>query len=330
MNPIKQGLKWGYTQAAARFGAHRKQEAQPRLWVLMYHRILPKTDPRYALEEPGMLVTPETFNQHLDWVKQQFEVVDLLTWVNKAQQGEPLPNKACAITFDDGWRDNYEFALPLLQQHQVSATLFAVADKIGTDFRFWPNIVSELVAVNAPQLKAHPYFQAASSLAERGFDREGIAQVIAELKQHSEAEIFTALDAIGWQQALADSEPPLMDWSQLIEMADSGWVSIGSHTCTHQRLNKGLDASALSAEVEHSRTSLEAILQRPVPLFCFPNGDYDLAALERVQQTYLAAVTTRKGINRSGQGQWHEMTRIALHEDASNTRQKFLARLSAW
>ncbi|MCH8533144.1 MAG: polysaccharide deacetylase family protein [Saccharospirillum sp.] len=330
MNPIKQGLKWGYTQAAARLGAHRKHQAEPRLWVLMYHRILPKDDPRFALEEPGMLVTPATFSQHLEWVKQEFEVVDLQDWVRKAQQGEPLPNKACAITFDDGWRDNYEFALPLLREHQIPATLFAVADKIGSDFRFWPNIVSELVAARAPQLANHPYFQEAASLAERGFDREGIARVIAGLKQYSEVEIFAALEAIGWQQALAASEPPLMDWPQLLEMADSGWVTIGSHTCTHQRLDKGLDAAALAEEVEASRVKLEAWLQRPVPLFCFPNGDYDAAALGAVEKTYQAAVTTRKGINTAGQGNWHELLRIGLHEDGSGTKQRFLAKMAAW
>ena len=330
MSPVKQALKWGYTLAAARFGAHRRHQKQPRLWVLMYHRVLPKGDPRYALEEPGMLVTPETFSQHLEWVKEQFEVVDLADWVTKAQQGEPLPNKACAITFDDGWRDNYEFALPLLEQHRVPATLFAVADKIGTDFRFWPNIVSELVAGKAPQLGEHPYFKEAASLAEHGFDREGIAQVIAGLKQYSEAEIFKALEGIGWQQALSTSEPALMDWQQLQEMADSGWVTIGSHTCTHQRLDKGFDASALVEEVEASRAKLEARLQRPVPLFCFPNGDYDAAALGVVERCYQAAVTTRKGINVVGQGSWHELLRVGLHEDGSGTKRGFLAKMAGW
>jgi peptidoglycan/xylan/chitin deacetylase (PgdA/CDA1 family) len=330
MNPLKAALKWGYTLAAAQLGEHRRSASAPRLWVLMYHRVLPADDPRYALEEPGMLVTPTTLDLHLSIVKQQFEVVDLHQWVEKAEQGQPLPAKACAITFDDGWLDNYEFALPLLQRHQVPATLFAVADKIGTSFRFWPNIVSELVAARAPQLREHPMLAEAESLAQQGYSREGIAHVIAGLKQYSEAQIFEALNAIGWQKALDGGNRALMNQVEITELANSGWVSIGSHTCTHQRLDKGLNASGIKDEVVNSRAKLEQLLQRPVPLFCFPNGDYNPEALARVKETYQAAVTTQKGINKADDRNWHELKRIALHEDGSNTRQKFLAKLAAW
>jgi peptidoglycan/xylan/chitin deacetylase (PgdA/CDA1 family) len=330
MNPLKAVIKSGYTLAAAQLGEHRRSASTPRLWVLMYHRVLPADDSRYALEEPGMLVTPATLDLHLTIARQLFEVVDLQQWVSKAEQGLPLPDKACAITFDDGWLDNYEFALPILQRHQVPATLFAVADKVGTSFRFWPNIVSELVAARASQLNDHPMFTEASALAEQGFSREGIAQVIAGLKQYSEARIFETLDAIGWQQALHESKPALMNQAEISELANSGCVSIGSHTCTHQRLDKGLNTKAIEEEVVSSREKLERMLERPVPLFCFPNGDYNDEALARVKATYQGAVTTQKGVNKANEGNWHELKRIALHEDGSNTRQKFLAKLAAW
>lgn len=330
MRLIKDSLKWGFNIAASRFGEHRQRSDVPKLWILMYHRVLPRTDPRYRVEEPGMLVTPESLDMQLSIIKELFTVVDLADWLRNAEAGEALPDKACAITFDDGWLDNHEHALPLLQKHQVPATLFAVADKVGTSFRFWPNIVSELVAQNAAALDKHTLFVDAAKLARNGFTRGGIAQVIDRLKAHTEAEIFAALNAINWQESLRSNEPALMSWAQIKQLHDSGLVTIGSHTATHQRLNKHLGGAALDMEIIKSRTTLEQQLQSPVNLFCFPNGDYDSAALSRVRSTYDAAVTTSRGINKADQLNRHELSRIALHEDGSNTRHKFLARLSGW
>lgn len=330
MRTVRQVAKGAYTMAASYFGEHRRSRRESRLWVLMYHRVLPKSDPRYAVEEPGMLVTPETLKMHLEEVKHRFSVVSLSDWVDKARRGEPLPAKACAITFDDGWLDNYEYALPLLKENQVPATLFAVADKVSTDFRFWPNIVSELVAARSPALALHPLLADAHQLAQRGYTRDELASVIHRLKEHSEATLYEALDSIEWQQALPGNKPVLMNWEQLHTMVDSGWVEVGSHTCSHLRLDKGLDQKVLEKEIHSSRTTIEKAMKRPAPLFCFPNGDYDSRALRLVREGYVAAVTTQRGINYADRFNPHEIQRIALHEDGSNTRQKFLARLSGW
>jgi len=327
---IKQLAKLGFTLAASQFGEHNRPNTEPKLWVLNYHRILPKTDGRYTLEEPGMVVTPQVFSMHLQEAKKLFELVSLTEWLAKANSGGSLPAKACAITFDDGWLDNYQYALPILQQQQVPATLFAVADKIGTLFRFWPNIVSELIALKSTALRNHPLLADAAHLIEVPYSVERVADCILQLKVYSEDQLFTALEAIDWSTELAEATPALMDWNQLAAMQQSGLIDIGSHTCTHRRLNKGLEPSVLDYEIATSRTRMEQQLGQPIPLFCFPNGEYNSEVLERVQFTYQAAVTTQAGINRLKSLQRHELLRIRLHNDASNTPAKFRARLSGW
>ncbi len=79
-----------------------------------------------------MIVTPDSFRQQLRIIKQLFTVMPLSEWSRRQAEGKPLPQRACAITFDDGWRDNFEYALPILQQEQTPATVFAVAGMIGT------------------------------------------------------------------------------------------------------------------------------------------------------------------------------------------------------
>lgn len=333
---MKQLLKQCALSAANQFGPHRFSIGRdPQLWVLMYHRILPKDDIRYRLEEPGMIVTPDTFAMHLRELKLHFEVMDLAEWLALRASGQPLPRRACAITFDDGWYDNYEYALPIIQQEKIPATLFAVVEKIGTQFQFWPNLVSALLASKATQAMAkHPVFaralQQVPAVTDTG-DREYIAAVIHALKQTSDADIFAALAAIEWQQHLAFELPRgLMNWDELRVMANSGFINVGSHTCNHKRLNANLPAADILHEIVDSKTLLGQQLPNAVDIFCFPNGDYNDVALDAVSNTYTAAVTTRRGIVNGRSTPAHQLCRIGLHENVSHTARLLGARLSGW
>jgi peptidoglycan/xylan/chitin deacetylase (PgdA/CDA1 family) len=310
------------------FGAHRRSCAEDRLWILMYHRILPREDERFVLEEPGMVVQPDSFEMHLRELKRHFDVLSLGDWVTAKERGEALPKRACAITFDDGWLDNYEYAFPALKASQVPATLFAVAEKIGTKFQFWPNIVAGLLHAGAGrEMARHPVF--AGAIQGHEIAREDIATCINHLKARSDEELFQALADIGWESKIEPS-PALMDWDQLREMQSSGLVEVGSHTCSHRRLNAHLAQDALFHEIVHSKEILEKQTGQPVNLFCFPNGDYTPAVLDLVRKHYQAAVTTQSGINHEGSIHPHELTRIGMHDDISNTSRRFNARLSGW
>ncbi len=333
-NPLKSLIKPALISFASQFGPHIRHSRQEKLWVLMYHRILPATDSRFQQEEPGMLVTPDSLAMHLREIKKHFEVVSLGDWVKAKEKGEKLPTKACAITFDDGWLDNFEFALPVLKAESTPATLFAVAEKIGTEFQFWPNIIAMLLLSGANKTMCkHPFFnQLASQLDNlpKHPNRDQLANIILQLKQFSDKDIFDALAEINWQELCAEKPlPALMDWAQLKAMQDSGLVEIGSHTCTHRRLTNALNTEDLRHEIITSKTILEERLHKPVNLFCFPNGDYNSEALVLVKEHYQAAVTTRRGINVTPK-EFHELTRIGLHDEVSHTKALFRSRLSGW
>ena len=334
-NNLKSLLKTAATGLADQFGPHRSRPTSPKLWVLMYHRILPKDDPRFSLEEPGMIVTPETFEMHIREAKRHFDVISLSEWIDLKQQGLQLPKKACAITFDDGWADNYEYALPILKGSDTPATLFAVAEKIGTDFQFWPNSISALLLTgHTAELNRHPLFaEVGAQFPNKGkvIDREYAAAYIHQLKSFSDEAIFSALEDIRSADLLAGQLPnALMTWEELNAMHASGLVVIGSHTCNHMRLSVDLSAPQMRHEIENSKKILEQQLPASANLFCFPNGDYNQAALHLVQNTYEAAVTTKRGINSANTCAPHELTRIGIHEEVSDSPRRFGARLSGW
>jgi peptidoglycan/xylan/chitin deacetylase (PgdA/CDA1 family) len=330
MNPLKRLLKSTATSIASRYGLHHRALAQPHLWVLMYHRILPADDPRFAAEEPGMVVTPETFDMHLREAKKYFEILSLKEWVQLKQTTTQLPRKACVITFDDGWLDNFQFALPILKQHAVPATLFAVAEKIGTDFQFWPNIILWLLFNGRlSALQTHPLFGNSITNKNPVLNREFAASCILKLKQFSDKEIFTALEEVNQgNNILSDMPRALMNWDELKFMQQSGLIDVGSHTCNHKRLTDRLTTAELQHEITSSKAILENQLNQKIDLFCFPNGDYNQAALALVKSTYAAAVTTQKGIVSNNNFSLHELKRIGLHEQVSRTPRDFGARLS--
>jgi peptidoglycan/xylan/chitin deacetylase (PgdA/CDA1 family) len=322
-------------RGAATVGPHRWRTRKPRLWVLMYHRVLPSSDARVNTEEPGMIVTPETFQRHLDWLQMDFDVVSLGEWVQRMTRREPVPRRAAAITFDDGWRDNHEFALPILRRAGVPATVFAVSHMIGTEAVFWPNQLIRMLRKNGLDATArHLSLEWLRNIVPDAHDRpltpDEISRVIEACKSLSDDELRSRLDRAAESLALPPiSPPPLMDWAQLREMADSGLIEVGSHTCRHTRLNDATPTGITAQEILESKSRLERSLARPIRLFCYPNGDVSALALALVQEHYDAAVTTRSGINGAATP-LHALRRVSIHEGVAREPHEFFARLSTW
>ena len=297
----------------------------------MYHRILPESDSRFADEEPGMVVTPDTFRAHLEILREFFELMSLSEWHERQQSGKTLPIRACAITFDDGWRDNYEYALPILSEKCTPATVFAVAEMIGTARRFWPNRIAHLIKYHQRELielAEADWLGTHLRTLEHAAERERMAAVIAICKQMSDAELEHRLNHLEPNICTHTTPAPaLMDWEQLREMSSSGHIEIGSHTNNHLRLLPSLDTEITRREIVGSKTLLETKLDRPIRTFCYPNGDTSDLALRIVRENYTMAVTTQRGIN-NARTRAHQLHRIGVHEDTSSTRNGFLASLS--
>ncbi|MHB8454704.1 MAG: polysaccharide deacetylase family protein [Acidiferrobacterales bacterium] len=311
------------------------------LLVLMYHRVLPPGDIRLTNEQPGMYVYPETFRLHLATLKKFFQPVRLDDWIRAARENTPLPDKAVAITFDDGWKDNFEHAYPVLADENVPATIFLVSDMIGTDRLFWPE---RLAAVLRQGLAIHgiglystnavrwlnrlriPMPASADALTPEVLDRIiNRVKVLDDLTaSRNIEEMATCLGTHNYP-----SNPEILNWEQVREMVRSGLISVGSHTRRHTRMSEALSADCLYDEIVESRHIIERNVGCEVNLFCYPNGDTTTESRSLVSRHYLGACSTVSG--------WHAINadrfmirRIGLHQDIARDETSFLARLSGW
>ncbi len=308
---------------------------RPSLTILTYHRILPADHPARATEQPGMYVSPDALAMQLRVLKQHFTLIGLGDWLGLRASGAELPDRACCITFDDGWRDNYDYGLPVLVAAGVPATVFLVTDFIGSSYRFWPNRLAQLLGrLVVSDMRVLPA-ELCGLLVRAGFVPTGapdiaqIDRVIAACKSLSDAAMISLLDA-------AESLVPvvagggsrdLLDETEILAMRDSGLVQFGSHSRRHTRLLPGLTPVQLEDELRGSRSRLEQMVGQPADIFCYPNGDCSPAALALVRTVYRAAVTTVPGWN-GPQSDLHLLRRMSVHEDIAADKASFLARVA--
>ena len=331
--------KRGVVHAVARLAPLTWRWRKPgSLVVLMYHRVLPKDSPLRKTEQPGMYVSPETLDLHLTELERRFELVHLDEWLRRAKQGAALPRIACAITFDDGWRDNYDFALPVLVKHQAPATIFLVSSYIGTAQRFWPNRLIELILRESAQPNSVPFPNKLRSLIEPVLAQgrrtqvgvEEIAPVIRQALSFDEDEIRRLVESADDRDTKCDEDGrDMLDAREIGLMTGTGLIRFGSHSATHFRLDANATETTLAAEIVESRNQLQKICGQPIELFCYPNGISSASSVDWVSRHYLGAVNTDTGWHASGANSYL-IPRIRLHDDITSTPDAFLARLSGW
>jgi peptidoglycan/xylan/chitin deacetylase (PgdA/CDA1 family) len=313
-----------------------RMRSSPRLLVLMYHRVLPAADADRAMEQAGMFVSPASLAMHLDTLAALgFSFHHLDDWIDAADAGRPPAGLCCAVTFDDGWRDNYDHAFPVLRARRVPATIFLVSDMVGQAYSFWPNRLSVLLSGGgARSLAAAPAWlrDALHRLAPRagdvGLDSAAIDAVIGCCKSHSDAEMLDIVSACERASGLsAPSRRTLMDWQEIGELRQSGLIRFGSHTRRHSRLSKLATRAELLDELAGSRQIIAHHLGEAPRLFCYPNGDVTPEAAGLVREHFRAAVTTARGWYRYGRDR-HTIPRVGLHEDVAASRAAFVARLA--
>lgn len=279
-----------------------------RALILMYHRVLPPPRGAAGFVQPGMYVTPETFERHLQWLTAHFEVLPLRSLVEKwARNDWDDETRYCAITFDDGWLDNYVHAYPLLRAYGVPATIFLPTALIGTCEWLWSDRLGYLLSAAAPR--------------RAGLDVDASIERAKKLPPVERDELIDRLaDESGIR---VPQDRCFLDWNEVREMAQGG-VDFASHTSSHAILTT-LDREALHHELRRPLDVLARELHSFAPMLAYPNGDHTATVVDAARRAgYAAAVTTQPGIESRAPADRLRLRRVGAHEDVSRTIPLFM------
>jgi L-malate glycosyltransferase len=282
--PVRSAAKWLCGPGAA---------------IFSLHRVLPRGSQCFDTE---MCTSEDAFSDFLDWLAENYQVVPLREVAERKDETSADGKRPyCALTFDDGWHDNFAYAFPHLKRRGLSATIFLPTRFIGTNRRFWQErlwlCLQELKNEDARReviervARRLPWFP-----PEKG-DRASYRFLRRWLltRPGAEAEDFAARVAESAGLAGAFSDRAFVNWDEVKQMQASG-LQFGSHTLNHTLLPNASPSEA-EKEVQESLEELRGRIGNDVPGFAYPWGAWGISALDKVRHSgYEFAVTTKPGL----------------------------------
>lgn len=263
----------------------------------MYHGISPQS------------ITPDAFADQLDYIVSHFDTY----WASELpiliERIDSLRRPAIVLTFDDGLRNNLTYAAPLLDRYRAKATFYLVSDLLDGRSMLWNHELRCRLAL-MDNVDLPPSIGPFSSSRETRWQE--ICAFVESVKRWSNDQRLTLLGTL--RERLPS--PRYADWMrdeyEIMGTIDArglpGVIEIGSHTRTHPMLDRLSQDDAID-EIVGSRRRLESALGRPVPTFCYPNGQFSEKVVEIVGRSYTAAVTVEQGLVRKGDP-LHRLKRI--------------------
>jgi peptidoglycan/xylan/chitin deacetylase (PgdA/CDA1 family) len=283
--------------------------------ILMFHHVRPATpgafQPNRILE-----IEPAFLDAVLGRVRERgYEFVAMDEVPARLSAGGTM-KPFVALTFDDGYRDNAEHALPVLRRHGAPFTLYAANGFAEASEPLWWRVAERaLLLLETVETPAGAIRLTDHGARRRAFDAL-MAAARAEPWEATKAR-FAALAADAGLAPLAETARECLDWDALAGLAAEPLCTIGAHTICHPLLAR-MDIEGARREIDVSRRTLEARLGRPVRHLAYPVGDAAAAgprefALAR-ELGFATAVTTRPGVLFADHGAHpHALPRVSVN-----------------
>lgn len=294
-----------------------------RLCVLNYHRILQSADP-FLDSEPDI----ETFHWQMELLASCFNVMPLAEALDCLTK-ERMPPRAVCISFDDGYRSVHDLALPILKKFALPATVFVTSGYIDGDNMWNDRIIEAVQRLPAGELDLREMglgMHSVRRMADRKVTVNRLTEMSKYLPPKARADLPKKLEELVGNNL---GRGLMLTGEMVSSLAQQG-MEIGAHTVSHPILMSLEDEDA-QYEIRGSKQQLEAITEKPVHLFAYPNGklgkDFDRRHVQMAKEAgFTAAFTTSRG---AATGR-HDRFQLPRSRPWDATPSRFAFRLLRW
>lgn len=260
-----------------------------KLPILMYHRVLARPDPLLPELPDARLV-----DRQMRAIAETFNVLPLDEAIERLAQGR-LPPRPMAITFDDGYRDNHDVALPILRRHGLCASFFVSTGFLDGGRMFNDTVIEWVRQLPAGPIELPQWGVTGLAVHDDASRIEAIERLVSAVKYRSQHERDAFCAELQQRARVPLPDTLMMTAEQLRGLVEQG-MSVGGHTVTHPILQRLADDEARD-EIVRNRDELEAITGVRPTCFAFPNGkplaDFGAAHVAMVREAgYQAALST--------------------------------------
>ena len=299
--------------------------------IVTYHRVLKSHQLiNFPFDDDLVEVTTEELESQLKYLSRNFDVISFADVIAFIDGKSILPKRPLLITFDDGFRDNYENAFPIIKAINVPVTMILATDYIGENKTFWYDWLAFIVYnVNAEVLFLDDKNITFDLTGEKDKRRIVYFKIMKHLKNVTNEKRLQLLAGLNENYgSIYDSLPEdikqlsqPMTWENVREMSQAG-ITFGSHTVTHPFLSQ-VSKQQLDAELRYSKRKIEQETGQVVSIIGYPNGqreDFNDGVKSVAQELgYKIGLSYINGVNYIDGFDRYEMKRIhgSPHHDFS-------------
>jgi len=287
------------------------------LTILAYHRVNYHSGTNFLFYDNVISCSPEIFDSQMSFCRKYFTPITFSHFRNCLNDKGRLPERPLIITFDDGYKDNFTYALPILRKYKIPATIFLTTGYIGKNELFWWDAAAYSIKTSKRKelemdINNSSYRFALDSNEKRRESIRKLCLILKSLSNDKKNEVLQQLFLLS--DVRAPQSEISMGWDDVKEMCREG-IEFGSHTVTHPILTK-ISERDIIFELEESKKIIEGTIDKEVIAFAYPNGlkeDFDNHIKNVLNDLgYRYAVSCVSGVNNIADFDRYDLKRIGV------------------
>jgi peptidoglycan/xylan/chitin deacetylase (PgdA/CDA1 family) len=280
----------------------------------LFHRVSDEPDPLW----PPM--PPKLFDKIVRHLKAYYSIVGLEEALEGKIDVQAKKRKLASIVFDDGFKDNLQYAAPILKKYAAPASFYVVTDCVENRVPTWTYVVDFLLQSTGKREITFPFEWMGQDRRANFRTYEDVAKYSAKLKllmkrmsNSQRIKVYNFLKATFDDVEIPDDK--MLSWSEVRQLNSAGF-SIGSHTATHPLLGKIEDDTELMGELRGSGDTLKENLGSFPKTISYPNGNYTKRVQEAaIKSGYQFGLTVRQQFHDLTSNDLMAITRLELYNE---------------